>query len=318
MNEGKPTSSEGNFEVTFPKSLSYVIVGLVLLSGIYSLGRQMVEVRQIPTDASYVSAKNQLLDLNYKPGTDALAIFPSWSLRPLQSLGDLDPIGSDALPALPPLPFERLFVLEEPDGEEPMSRILKTYGPAEKTWHFGNVKLHLWTLSTPSEPGTFMARLDAAAVTIKSRNETVECVWREEAHRCDGEPSWQHVKRQWMRTSRNSNRMIWAHPPANKATLRISFEDETPTSHLILMAGHTRQAIRQKAAPVNVRIFFDGELLGSLKLGRQFPMALRSLELPKDAAANGTLTFEIESKNANKNNFGFDAYWANRPLEASL
>ena len=75
-------------------------------------------------------------------------------MRPLQSLGDFNPIGADFLHRLPVVPYERLFVLKEADADKPMEAISRIYGPTLQSWVLGRIELHLFEAQAHAQ-GTF-------------------------------------------------------------------------------------------------------------------------------------------------------------------
>ncbi|MBL91013.1 MAG: hypothetical protein CMH56_04275 [Myxococcales bacterium] len=296
------------------KGLSLALLSLLIALGIYAVLAQTMERNDVPQQSSYVAAKSKILEMDYTHGRDALVFLPAWTLRPLQSMGDLEPIGSDMVTLLPPLPYKRLFVVEEPDASSEMKNLETIYGPPSQTWSIDNLNLHLWDLDPQGSFGTLGAHLDAALVQIKSRAETVECPWTIDKHQCDGEPNWQHVQRKWMRTTRNSTEMVWAHPPAKKSALHIQFPQQQKRAFLIIYGGHTRYALKHRAASVKMEVRFNNKKIAALTFGNDFPMALHSVAIPAELAQQGDLTFKISSKSNRKNNFGFDAFWSDQNM----
>lgn len=292
-----------------------LLLGLFIFLCVFSLVRQITEALQIPRDSDYVLVKDKLLELNYQEGTDALAILPAWSLRPLQSLGDFNPIGADFLHRLPVVPYERLFVLKEADADKPMEAISRIYGPTLQSWVLGRIELHLFEAQAHAQ-GTFSENLDDAIVTLGQKDNISDCIWRDNAHHCNQGSKTLQVRKKWMRTTQNASQLVAIVPPGPKNTLKITFPNQRAAPFLILFGGHTRKALSKNPRKVTIQVFLNQKKIKTVRWGQDFPMALESIAIPASIPSPQELTFLIEGFQGKKSAFGFDGFWAAKPADA--
>jgi len=292
--------------------LQHLLLGLLILLCLFSLGTQISESYQVPRDDDFLLAKKKLIEMNYEKESDALAILPAWSLRPLQTLGDLDPIGSDFLHLLPQLPYKRLFVLQEADADSPMKQVMKTYGEPVDSWSLGRIQLHHFA-SNNSSLGTFAENIQKALVTTRKKDSVSDCVWRKSSHQCGTGSKPIYVKSKWMRTTQNGTQLISVTPPRNNEKLTITFPKQKRQPYLIFYGGHTRSTLKKQPKKVSIDIMLNNQKIKTIQWGAQFPMELVSIKVPEFENQLHELSIVFEGSRRNKNTFGINGFWAEMP-----
>ncbi len=294
-----------------------LLLGLLILLSLFSLGTQISESYQVPRDEDYLLAKNKLLELNYEKEIDALVILPAWSLRPLQSLGDFNPISADFVHLFPQLPYKRIFVLEEADAQAPMKQIEDTYGTPVDSWSLGRIQLHHFVSKNPSQ-GTFAGNIEQALVTTQKNDLVSDCMWRNQSHQCGSGSKPIYVKSKWLRTTQNATELISLSPPKNKEQLKITFSKQKHQPYLIVYGGHPRSTLKKKPKKVSISILLNNKKVKTLKWGNQFPMEMVSIKIPEDQNQEHELSFVFEGSQRNKSTFGINGFWADAPAKQRM
>ncbi|MCC7073263.1 MAG: hypothetical protein IT383_18230 [Deltaproteobacteria bacterium] len=257
----------------------------------------------VPDDADYQAARRVLEGQGFTPTTDALAVLPPWSLRPLTVLGDLDPISGDALAEQPLERYARLFVLLEPDGDDAFAAVCARHGEPVALERAGRVAVARWDLPPPSVRFDFRAHLAEATVTMGDAACEREV---RGGHGCGGE-SWRRVTREWLMVSENADDAVWSHPPPRGETLAIAWDAVPLGDTLVVRAGFTREGADQARAPVRMRVFADDVELGQVTRAPAFAFIVTRLDTRAFVGTQARVRFVIDTEDNDGARFAWDA-----------
>lgn len=298
----------------------------VILGALFSCGRLACEGFDVPEDRDYEAIRKHLEDPALTDGAfslrqhDAVAVLPAWSLRPWAILRGMSPLSGDLLGEYPLDRYRRLFVLVEPDGEEALERLVAAIGPPADVTRHGRVALYRFSWGEPRVLYDFRENLSDARVRITDGNggELTRCDrpiprgWQ-----CAGRPTWQKVQDMHLLVTENGTRGIWAHPPAPGERLELHYPVVTLGDRLVVRAGHTRDAVSRKAAPVALRVIVNGTELPRIEKQAQFHFQTIALDTNAFAGEQAAVTFIVDTANNGGNHFAFDAWVARDPVKAN-
>jgi hypothetical protein len=278
------------------------------LAVLFSWGRIALERDDVPRDEDYAAARAQLDRDGFRPRTDALAILPPWSLRPLVTLGDLEPLGSDALSTQLLERYARLFVVVEPDAGEQANAIVARLGPPQTVHELGRVTLWRFDLPAPNVTFDLRERLRDARVRIVGGAGEVVCVaaTARDGFACPERPAWQRVTREWLLVSENADDAVWSHPPPRGERLEIAWDAVPMGASLALRLGHTRDGADHARAPVRVRVVIDGKELTVLERAPRFSFDTHVVDTRAYLGRTAALALVIDSDDESSNHFAWD------------
>ncbi len=280
----------------------------------FSYARLISTMDHVPAAQDYVDAKQLLMQQQFDPNTDALAILPAWSLRPLTVVGDWSPISADNLAAQPLHRYRRLFVWAEPDSDDALTALLTTRGAPADRQRCGRVEVLRFDLNNAPVVFDLRAQLSQAQVRITgARGDDhavdVECDTPVAGgFACPTRPNWQRVTRQWALVSDNGDDVVWSHPPPAGQRLSIAWRAVPLGARMIVRAGHLRSGAEHARAAVRLRIEVDDVIIDSITVEPRFAFASYQVDLTRVAPGSHKLALVIDTDDEASNHFAWDAY----------
>lgn len=294
---------------------------------VFSWARLVAELDDVPADADYGAARAILEREGFRRATDALAILPPWSLRPLAVVGDLEPISGDALAAQPLDRFTRLWLLVEPDAEPHHAPLRARFGAPAAQWRAGRVRVERYELPATDVTFDFAARLAEARVAlvrgIHPAPLSMEAASQAGAHgdvkpcppapgggfSC-GREGWQRVALEWLLVTENAERAVFTHPPERGRRLVITWDNVPLGERLVLRAGFTRDGADRAPASVRVRVLVDAAEVHVAERAPAFLFSTDVVELGARAGTRGSLSLVFETDDPSGAHFAWDAWTA--------
>lgn len=286
------------------RAVATALLAPVLLALAFSYPRLVAAAWHVPRDQDYAGARRALEAQGFAPGKDALAILPPWSLRPLITLGDLDPISGDALAEQPLHRYARLFVLTEPDAADAHRALVAARGPPDHVDRVGRVTVERFDLAEPAVTFDFRARLADAVVHLGG---TVCDQPTRGGVSCGGE-WWRRVTREWLLVSENADDAVWAHPPPRGQRLEIAWDAVPIGEAMVVRAGFTREGADQARAPVRLAVWVDDVEVGGVVREPAFAFTTTTLDTRAHAGRIGRVRFVIDTDDNHGARFAWDAF----------
>jgi hypothetical protein len=298
------------------RAVGFVVVVPIFLAGFFSCARLLSEGGDVPADSDYSAARTAILEMGFSQDADALTFLPAWTLRPLITMGDLDPISADDLPRRPLDRHRRLFVVMEPDGEDTLADLEEKWGAPASTRTTGRLDLFRFDLPQKKLTWDFTARLPQAQVHLEDRAKGTVLTPCDQPHgggfRCRGRPNWQRVAPEWLLVSENADRAVWAHPPKAEERLVLHWPQVEMGNRLVIRAGHTREGAERGKAEVRLRIAVDGKEVHVVRRMPAFDFRIDDVDTQSIAGRVVPVTFTIETDDDSRNHFAFDAWSVTR------
>ena len=288
-----------------------VLVVPLVAAWAFSAARLVLQPSRVPAEADYQQARVELVRQGYRPGRDAWAVSPAWSLRAWQHLGELQPISGDHLAQRPLGRYVRVFVLEEPDGDAEVSALYARLGPPAEVVSMGRLKLHRFDLGNPPPSYDFAANVEHAQIRIidVATGQATPCETPVRGGKsCPSGSPWQRVTRQWLLVSENGDRVIWSHPPPRPNVLEIAFEGVTLGPEIIIRAGHTRDGAGRARGEVRVHVEVNGREVGIVRRRPAFDFRVDQLDTRDLQGPGHRVAFHVEADDVSANHFAWDAY----------
>lgn len=279
----------------------------VLAAIVFSWTRLVLELGDVPRDEDYVAARRVLLDEGFDGTKDALVLLPPWSLRPLQVMGDLDPISGDDIADKPLHRWARLWAVVEPDAEKEHDPLVARRGHPSWTKPVGRLVVERFDLPAPSVLYDLRAHLADAKVALVHDGAAEPCTRPVRGGVSCGKEGWQRVTREWLLVSENADDAVWSHPPPAGDRLEIEWTN-VPLGHaVVVQAGFTRDGADKARAPVRLRVLVNGELAGTVTRKPAFAFHTDVVDTSRFAGSTGTLTFAVDTDDNSSAHFAWDA-----------
>ncbi len=295
------------------RRLGIVLASPLLLALAFSWVRLAGALFDVPSDEDYVVARKILDEAGFDRQRDALVILPPWSLRPLKTVGDLDPISGDDIAHRPLHRYARLWALVEPGAERDHRTLVERRGAPAFSRKAGRVTVERFDLPAPSVVYDLREHIGDASVRIVDDSDVAEpCTIPIDGGVSCGREPWQRVNRAWLLVSENADDAVWSHPPPRGKRLEISWKDVPIGSAVVVQAGFLREGADAAKAAVRLRVLVDGEVAGTVirkpeALGGTFSFYADVVSTAQFQGRTATLTFVVDTDDNASAHFAWDA-----------
>jgi len=299
------------------RRIGLFLLGPVLAAIVFSWVRLVASSNDVPRDRDYVLARRVLGGQNFDPSRDALVTLPAWSLRPLQFLGDLSPLSGDNIEVRPLHRYARLFVLRESGADREHDALVARYGAPAVTEERGNIRVERFDLPAPSMLYDLSAHVqDAHVSVIDAAGVPSPCMRAIDNGVSCGREGWQRVTREWLLVSENGDRAVWSHPPVQGKKLEIRWPDIVVGTEVIVRAGFTRHGADSAQAPVQLRVFVNDTLVGTVTrapsiAGFRNGFIADAVDTRAWAGKTAEIAFVIDTEDNGASHFAWDALVVN-------
>ena len=245
-----------------------------------------------------------------KPGTVVL-IQPPWRDDVLDRLDALAAEGSPALPA----GVEATVALARAHGSWP-GQVVLVADPSQplpaslhrrlddlegaKVQEKNGLLVAVIGAPPPDVAAADATQLDSllarARVSIRRGASVTRCVYepKQRRHTCPGAPEWMYVGPHSMSSGGQLKTCLWAHPPADGATLDITFPQVKLKGALELSHALSDGAVRNGGSPVDVRVSVGGVEVGRSRRSNAVTFARRAF--PTQAGKVADISFQVSAR----------------------
>ena len=239
-------------------SINLLLAALVTAAAIYSIGWYVYSPLSRPSPGDYEALSAHLH--REWAGGDVLAVTPFWAERIREYAGDLAVINPPRLVDEDLSRSSRLWLLSVfgyAKDRDLLGTLSRKYRLASEK-RFGKLDLYLFELPPPAKVAfDFLARIDAARVTVQKTGEPKECQWRDNKWSCNSS-SWEYVGPAILDVDDNPRQCIWAHP-VTAGTVTVEFKD-VPLGRRIV--GHHALTAAAARVPDGMPVTLEAEIDG--------------------------------------------------------
>lgn len=298
-----------------PAALIVIVATANLVGTATNFGRQQ------PAEADWTSAAAQVV--KQSSPDEAVWVNPAWDETALPAL----------LPVGQQLRRQRELLAEDLEDTKGLWVLTPTQRSAQalerlplraestQRWEHGEVTLLklTWAKGTTTYPYALRQHLNEARVehikTTKGQEQVTPCgPWdeRQQRWRCPGQPSDLSPARSTRELGDHVHDCIWAPPPGDDKTLRITFPQVPLQKTLRFRAGLTLRAARRGGAPVTWRVKIgDNQMIDETLPMKTTAWPSYELDTSKWSGEPKDITIELYAQRDDKRFFCFNAWVLN-------